>query len=300
MFVNDLADAVRAGGLAVVETPGWVGRNHGALSAVNGIVLHHTGSSSANAWTVVRDGRPDLEGPLANMTLERDGTVRIICNGVAWHAGTGTWPSIGTNNGNAYCLGIEAVYNGGDITDAQRRAYPMLAAALVRRYGIPVGNVIGHREWATPAGRKSDPGQIDLPAFRATVAALVSGASPAPAPSPTTRKRLPSMIERPFGPGGSAHRVVCPTGPKASQLVSAAWLSVSIDGGARVEVWAQAQAPGKDAPAGSDIAARAYRDWTLRAGDRPYLELPDGTEMVTVHVTGSTGPGSILIEQKAA
>lgn len=126
------------------------------------------------------------------MTLERDGAVRVISNGQSWHAGTGTWPSIGTNNGNAYCLGVECVYNGSDITGAQRDAYPRLAAALVRRYGIPVGNVIGHREWATPSGRKVDPGQIDLPGFRRTVQALVNGAAPAP---PTTPKEedLPSV-----------------------------------------------------------------------------------------------------------
>lgn len=303
MKVTNLPDVVRGAGLKVIVESGYDTRNHGELEGLRGLVLHHTGSSGSSAWQVVRDGRPDLEGPLAQMTLERDGTVRVISSGVCWHAGTGTWPSIGTNVGNAYCLGIECVYNGSDITAEQRRVYPILAAALCRAYGIPVGNVIGHREWATPAGRKSDPGQIDLPAFRRTVQALVNGAPPAggtPAPTTTsTRKGFPLMIERGFGTGSSQHRIVCPTGA-ASQLVSQSWLSVSIAGDGRVQVWAQKADPGDQFPAGAGTPAQAERDWTLHGGDRAWVELPSGTEMVTVHVTGASGPGSILIEQKAA
>lgn len=182
MWVNDLADAARQSGLTVWEDPGWKSRSHGAMTAVRAVVCHHTGDHSTNAWKVVRDGRSDLAGPLAQMTLERDGSVRILARGVSWHAGTGSWPSIGRNNGNAYALGIECVYNGSDITDAQRTAYPRLVAALCRHYGIAVGNVIGHKEWAP--GRKVDPGNVDMPAFRRTVQAIVNGGSPAPSPAP--------------------------------------------------------------------------------------------------------------------
>lgn len=181
MWLDDLATAVGGSGLRVLEDNGWRGRSHGAMSAVRGVVCHHTGSSGSGAWTVVRDGRSDLAGPLAQLTLERDGSVRVLSHGVAWHAGTGSWPSIGRNNGNANCIGIECVYNGSDITDAQRAAYPKLVAALCRHYRIPVGNVIGHKEWAP--GRKVDPGKVDMPQFRAAVQALVNGKAPAPVPS---------------------------------------------------------------------------------------------------------------------
>lgn len=64
MLVNDLPAAIRAGGLTVHEDSGWQGRKHGEFAGVlRGLVLHNTGSSSANAWTIVRDGRPDLDGP---------------------------------------------------------------------------------------------------------------------------------------------------------------------------------------------------------------------------------------------
>lgn len=182
-YVNDLADACRKSGLTVREDSRWRSRNHGPFvtSRPTAIVCHHTGSSGSGAWTVVRDGRAGLAGPLAQLTLERDGSVRVLANGQAWHAGTGSWPSIGRNNANSRAVGIEAVYNGADITDAQRRAYPRLCAALCRHYGIAVGNVIGHKEWAP--SRKVDPGKVDMPAFRREVQKLLSGA-PAPAPTP--------------------------------------------------------------------------------------------------------------------
>lgn len=192
MWLNDLGNAARDSKLNVLESSGWQSRNHGSMSSVRGVICHHTGSSGSNAWTVVRDGRSDLKGPLAQLTLERDGSVRVIANGQAWHAGTGSWPSIGQNNGNANMIGIEAVYNGGDITPAQRAAYPRLVAALCRHYRIPVGNVIGHREWAPR--RKVDPGQIDMPQFRAAVQALVNGGTPAPPlPPPTGGPTRPTL-----------------------------------------------------------------------------------------------------------
>ena len=177
---------LRAAGITVIEDAGARSRRHGEMVAVRGLIWHHTGSSSATAWRTVRDGRSDLKGPLAQMTLERDGSVRVLSTGQAWHAGTGSWPSIGRNNGNAYCLGIEAVYNGSDVTAAQLRVYPLMSAAIVKAYKIPVGNMIGHREWAP--GRKPDPGKIDMVKARAQVAALVAG-SAVPPPPPATNAR---------------------------------------------------------------------------------------------------------------
>jgi peptidoglycan hydrolase-like protein with peptidoglycan-binding domain len=184
VLLTNLADVVRAGGLVVHELSNWQRHHHGEMASVSGIILHHTGSSSTGAEGVVRNGRSDLAGPLAQLTLRRDGSVGIVSAGVSWHAGTGSWPSIGRNNGNARMIGIEAIYNGSDITPAQIEAYPRLAAALARGYGVKVGNIIGHREWAP--SRKPDPGKIDLPAFRSKVAGLLGGPAPGPvAPPPS-------------------------------------------------------------------------------------------------------------------
>lgn len=184
MWLNDLATAARGSGLTVHEVAGWQSHDHGTMGSLVGVIAHHTGSSGSGAEGVVRNGRSDLAGPLAQLTLRRDGSVGVLSHGECWHAGTGSWPSIGRNVGNDRCIGIECVYNGSDITDAQRDAYPRLVAALCRHYRIPVGNVIGHKEWAPD--RKVDPGKIDMPSFRRAVQTLVNGGYPAPVPAPST------------------------------------------------------------------------------------------------------------------
>lgn len=294
MLLNDLATACRGSGLTVHESPGWTRRNHGQMTAVKGVICHHTGSSGSGAENVVRDGRTGLAGPLAQLTLRRDGSVGVLANGQAWHAGTGSWPSIGRNNGNAYCIGIEAVYNGSDITAAQRDAYPRLVAALCRHYRVPVGNVIGHREWAP--GRKVDPGQIDMAAFRRAVQSLVSGTAPAPVtPAPTPQKKaLPTMIDRSFDKftGVRTGRIICPVGP-SSALVGRAWFSCSFDGGVRVEAWFQKAAPGSD---GAAPGTGPAIDWTLKNAERGVVEIPGGTEFIQYRLSNPEGAGAICIE----
>lgn len=169
MWLSDLADACRASGLPVAEETGWRARGHGPMVAARGIICHHTaGIRTGNypSLRVVRDGRPGLPGPLAHLGLARDGTIIVIAAGLAYHAGTGSWPGL---SGNSDCIGIEAesVGDGTDWTPAQRAAWPRLCAALARHYGIPARNVIAHREWAP--GRKIDPAGIDMPALRASL-----------------------------------------------------------------------------------------------------------------------------------
>lgn len=109
------------------------------------------------------------------------------------------------------------------------------------------------------------------------------------------RKVLLDMPERAFPAGDSGGRIVCPTG-KASALVGRSWFSASVDGNAALEVWAQVSGGG-DTPAGAGPDAAAHRNWQLRRGDRAWFELPDGTEFVTYHVAGASGPGGVAVEQ---
>lgn len=295
-YLTDLAAALRAGGLRVIEHPGWQGRGHGPMSGVRGVLCHHTAGGGSNDWRVVQDGRPGLEGPLANLTLERDGTFRIIAAGQCWHAGQGTHPAVGTNNGNAWLVGIEGVSRGvgNDWTPAQRDAYPRGVAALLRHYRLGADRAVFHREWARPAGRKSDPEGFDGPAFRGDVARHLGGAGPAPPPRP---KGIPRMIDRAFDPftGVKTGRIIIPVG-SASSIVAKAWFSCSFDGGVRVEAWFQ------DAAAGSDAGApgtRAPIDWTLRNAERAAIEIPSGTEFVQYRLSNAEGAGAILVELQA-
>ncbi len=292
--LTDLADALRAAGLRVIEQPGWQGRGHGPMSGVRGVLCHHTAGGGPNDWQVVQNGRAGLAGPLAHLTLERDGSFRAIAAGECWHAGTGTHPAVGTNNGNTWLVGIEGVSRGvgNDWTAAQRTAYVQGVAALLRHYGLGADRAIFHREWARPVGRKIDPEGLDAPTFRRDVARILAGHDLVP-----TRKAIPTMIDRPFEQftGSRSGRIVCPIG-SASAIVARAWLNVSADGGVRVQAWFQKSAPGSDATA---PGTGAPIDWTLKNAERGVVEIPSGTEFIQYTITDPEGPGTVAVELQA-
>jgi len=177
MMLTDLADAVRSSGLPVVEVDGWRTRaatdNAGnrELVAMQTIVAHHTATpltvpGDYPTLATVRDGRSDLPpGPLAQLGLGRSGTVYVIAAGLCWHAGA----TFEESQDNWHAIGIEAEHDGispwpPDLLDA----YARLCAALCRHYGLGISRVMGHKEIASPAGRKTDP-NFDMTAFRARV-----------------------------------------------------------------------------------------------------------------------------------
>ena len=178
MMLTDLADVLRAAGLTVIEEPGWKTRGRGQMTAVRGIILHHTAGGARDNYpsrNVVLNGRADLPGPLAQLGLARDGSVIVFAAGVANHAGAPDKPHPSIT-GNSTALGIEAESTGVkradgsyDWTAAQLFAYPRMVRALARHYGVPAANVLAHREWAP--SRKIDPTGIDMAAIRSFVAA---------------------------------------------------------------------------------------------------------------------------------
>lgn len=198
-----LADVLRDAGLAVREVAGWQSRGHGDFhpGGVLGVLAHHTAGPARGAYPserVVVAGRPGLEGPLANLGLDRDGVWIVIAAGQAWHAGTGGAPWCPANQGNSRLIGIEAESVGtrDDWTNAQRESYPRGVAALLDHLRLGPERAIGHREWAP--GRKIDPAFWDMGAFRAAVArwqrvpAVATVSAPAaapPAPQPPAPPR---------------------------------------------------------------------------------------------------------------
>lgn len=173
MMLVDLADVLRAAGLVVIERPGWRTRGHGDMGEVLAIVLHHTAGPAGSALDapslkVVEEGRPDLKGPLAHILLARSGTVHVVAAGLCWHTGKTREPW----QANAYAVGIEAEHAGREQDPwppAQLDAMVRLCRALCGRYGIPHARVLGHKEIASPPGRKIDPIGIDMRAFRAAL-----------------------------------------------------------------------------------------------------------------------------------
>jgi hypothetical protein len=167
----DLATAVRAAGLPVIERFGWLTRGHGQMLGVRTIVCHHTAgppTGESPSLGVVENGRPGLEGPLAHLFLSRSGAVYIVAAGLCWHAGVVRVP---ITQGNEWSIGIEAEADGvSPWPPVQYAAYVRLCRALCDFYGLGYDRVMGHKEVCAPVGRKIDPAPMDMDTFRRDVA----------------------------------------------------------------------------------------------------------------------------------
>lgn len=177
MMLTDLASTLRDAGLRVDEIHGWRQRGHGQMSGVRGVLWHHTATASTSGnfptQNVVVNGRTGLPGPLANLGLGRDGTWYVVAAGLAYHAGSGSYPGIGSN-GNGYLIGIEAENPGtGSVPwpAAQLDSYRRGTAALLRAYGLGADRCIGHKEWTN---RKIDPHPLHMPTERGHVARVMN------------------------------------------------------------------------------------------------------------------------------
>ena len=206
-----LPDVLLAAGLKVAEVPGWRDRGCGDAGETFGILCHHTaGPVSGNmpSLQVVIDGRPDLRGPLAQLALGRDGTYYVIAAGKANHAGRGIWA--GVTDGNAHFIGIEAE-NTGLPNDRwpviQMDAYQRGVAAILKNARLDSERCAGHKEYALPQGRKSDP-SFDMHVFRTEVARLLNGSAPAPIPIPVAEQAKPNASARPTIRRGTSNELV--------------------------------------------------------------------------------------------
>ncbi|MET0382073.1 MAG: N-acetylmuramoyl-L-alanine amidase, partial [Burkholderiaceae bacterium] len=165
--------ALREAGLKVALEPGWETRGRAEMGEVLGVICHHTaGPLNGNmpSLATIRDGRSGLPGPLAQLGLGRDGTWYVIAAGRCNHAGAGEWQ--GLTNGNGNFIGIEAENTGlphdSPWPAVQLDAYRHGVAAVLAHAGRPALFCAGHKEYALPKGRKSDP-EFDMDAFRRDV-----------------------------------------------------------------------------------------------------------------------------------
>jgi hypothetical protein len=180
-----LPDVLKNAGLKVAEEPGWQTRGRGEMGPVFGVICHHTaGPRSGNmpSLGILKSGRADLPGPLAQLGLGRDGTFYVIAAGRCNHAGRGIWQ--GQPNGNTNFIGIEAENTGlsNDLPwpDVQMEAYHHGVAAILKHVGRSYLWCCGHKEYALPKGRKNDP-SFDMRPFRLAVQAIMAGSVAPPA-----------------------------------------------------------------------------------------------------------------------
>ncbi|MFV2117168.1 peptidoglycan-binding protein [Streptomyces sp. Act-28] len=211
-----LLAALRAEGVTVVERPGWRTHNRnraGAWGPVSGVMIHHTVTSgTAASVDLCSRGYAGLPGPLCHGVIAKDGTVHLVGNGRANHAGGGD-PSVlqavitetyrdrpprprvhqggaGAVDGNARFYGFECV-NLGNGTDpwpaAQLDAVERVGAALCRAHGWGARSVIGHLEWSD---QKIDPRGFAMAGMRERIQKRLDAA-------PSTREPAPSKPAAP-------------------------------------------------------------------------------------------------------
>lgn len=196
-WYTGLDRVAKSTGRKVELVDGWEKHGHGPMNSVKSIICHHTAGPDNGknypSYNTVRNGRPGLPGPLAQLGIGRDGTIYVFGAGVAYHAGKVT--STKYNNWNA--LGIEAENNGvGEKWgDELMESYVLLVRALIDEFKLPLSAVLGHKEVCKPRGRKIDP-NFDMGEFREAVKRgywKKGGSKPSPAPAkPVESKPAPA------------------------------------------------------------------------------------------------------------
>ena len=225
-----LPQVLKDGGLKVAFTPGWDSRGakNQDVGNIVGVICHHTATPDPQrkrlnmpTLTTLIQGRADLPGPLAQLGLGRDGTYYIVAAGLFNHAGPGAWKGVTT--GNSRFIGIEAENTGlpddSPWPEVQMDAYRRGVAAILAHIRQQAEFCAGHKEWALPAGRKSDP-SFDMNPFRAGVATILNGTAPAPDPIPAA--------EPPADAGAAAGRPTLRR-PTAGDLVKQVQAKLGID-----------------------------------------------------------------------
>lgn len=158
-----LPEVIRGAGVKCDIFPGAMDRGHGDFGAIWGPFMHHTGSFGASPGSIAN--HPEL-GLASQLHLAPNGVATLCGVGIAWHAGTGSWPGIPTNNGNQVCIGIEAAHNGtGAWSAEQYGSYLKIVRAINKRLGNPWNKVVAHKEYGAIQG-KWDPGNLDMKLFR--------------------------------------------------------------------------------------------------------------------------------------
>jgi hypothetical protein len=207
MTADLLLQALRDEGLTVVEHRDWRthNRNHkGPWGPVHGVMIHHTVTSgdtakaTLNSVELCYNGYTGLPGPLCHGVIAKDGTVYLVGNGRANHAGLGD-PDVlraiisesaplpadneATVDGNRHYYGFEAINRGNGEDpwpEAQLLAIEKASAAICRAHGWSARSVLRHLDWQPG---KIDPRGVDWTAMLARISTRIGQPKPA-APAP--------------------------------------------------------------------------------------------------------------------
>ncbi|QQZ54161.1 N-acetylmuramoyl-L-alanine amidase [Streptomyces microflavus] len=274
LSADRLLRALRAEGLHVIEHRSWRtnNRNHkGPWGPTHGVMIHHTVSAgTASSVELCYNGHSALPGPLCHGVIAKDGTVYLVGNGRANHAGLGDdnvlnavvmetpLPSDNEANtdGNRYFYGFEAV-NLGDGKDPwpaeQLLAIEKAAAAICRAHDWDERSVIGHLEWQPG---KVDPRGFTMASMRTRIGKRLDQAPDEvaepekPKPGPPTKPK--PVAYEPF-PGAAFFKA-----GRRSPIVTAMGKRLVAEGCGRYTV-----GPG---PAWSTADRNSYATWQRKLG----------------------------------
>ncbi|MEV4334697.1 peptidoglycan recognition family protein [Streptomyces sp. NPDC049597] len=285
LSADQLLTALRNEGLRVVEYRDWRthNRNHvGPWAPVHGVMVHHTVTSGTESSVeLCYNGYSQLPGPLCHGVIAKDGTVYLVGNGRANHAGLGDDDVLraviaesalppddeANTDGNRHFYGFECI-NLGDGQDpwpaAQLEAIEQAAAAICRAHGWTHRSVIGHLEWQPG---KVDPRGFTMASMRERIAVRLASAPPSEEDDMPDNWNLASAADMTLSPG---HWTTVPVG-SADLLTSA----VRYTGAMHLTL---------TAPAGGTVQGRFYH---LR---------PDGTRWTGPIVERLTTSGSSFLD----
>jgi N-acetylmuramoyl-L-alanine amidase len=131
------------------------------LLPVSMLVIHYTGMVDTTS-AIARLADPQAKVSAHYLVGDEGRVVRMVDESKrAWHAGKSHWRGI--DDINSASIGIELANPGHEFgyrpfPSAQIEALVPLVAAIVQRYTITRGNIVGHSDIA-PA-RKQDPGEL--------------------------------------------------------------------------------------------------------------------------------------------
>jgi len=292
-----LADVLRDAGCTVVEESGWKTRGRDGSFTPRGVMMHHDASpagETSNGVDVIRDGRPGLAGPLAQLWLAYDGTWHVVAAGRANHAGEGQWHDIPRDQGNTYCIGIETDHTTDESwSGGQRSAALAGVAALCDRLGIRTRDGLAdwfcaHKEYA--AGRKPDPDPLDMDYAREQLLAYDGGDAPVQTIQKST-KEVRTLVNTGWRDLRFTTDEDDPTGTYAMGRGPLSWY----------ELTAQVYAEG---PPGSVFYLRPYKDGgegdQALYSQRSYVIPASGKAFVELSQGGNLGDGKYLRVQGKA
>lgn len=219
--------ALEKWGVPYVEEDGWKTRGRprstGAYGDMHGITNHHTATPNTSKASAVnrllRVGRPDLPGPLAQFGTQRNGKVALIAHGRSNHAGA-VRPAVlkafladavvkrpkttlgETVDANAFLYGNEVHNDGhGGYTEAQLLSIVLLNAAICDFHGWSANACAQHFtitrrkvDMAKISGKVRNPDGLNMDRWLRREVAIALAGGPGSYALPWQRKPVPAPI----------------------------------------------------------------------------------------------------------